>query len=133
MPKVNHRTNKRRQRPVKATKAFSSCGMKVVSDKNLFSRSTAKEVSSKYKVDKFDLRDLEWTEKISLCPVYRPSEMEFEDPVIYLQNIAPEASKYGMGSITGYANIFFFAVKAFEKLHLPPPIFHHFCNPTLKL
>lgn len=95
--KVKHRTTNRTRRPVKATKAFTSCGMKVVTDKNFFSRSTAKEVYSKYKVDKFDLRDLEWTEKISLCPVYRPSEMEFEDPVIYLQNIAPEASKYGMG------------------------------------
>ena len=94
--KVKHRTNKRTRIPVKATRAFTSCGVKVVTDKNCFSQSTAKEVSSKYKVDKFDLRDQEWTEKISLCPVYRPSEMEFEDPVIYLQNIAPEASKYGM-------------------------------------
>jgi hypothetical protein len=94
--KVKHRTNKRTRIPVKATRAFTSCGAKVVTDKNCFSQSTAKEVSSKYKVDKFDLGDQEWTEKMSLCPVYRPSEMEFEDPVIYLQNIAPEASKYGM-------------------------------------
>ncbi|XP_059434772.1 lysine-specific demethylase JMJ13-like [Corylus avellana] len=97
--KVKHRTNKRTQIPVKDTKAFTSCGVKVVTDKNCFSQSTAKEVSSKYKVDKFDLRDQEWTEKISSCPVYRPSEMEFEDPVIYLQNIAPEASKYGICKI----------------------------------
>jgi hypothetical protein len=28
--------------------------------------------------------------------VYSPTKEEFEDPLVYLQKIAPEASKYGM-------------------------------------
>ena len=39
--------------------------------------------------------DLEWINKISECPVYYPSKEEFDDPLVYLQNIAPHASKYG--------------------------------------
>ncbi|KAJ1422113.1 JmjN domain [Sesbania bispinosa] len=46
------------------------------------------------KVVKFDLTDLQWTNNIPECPVYHPSEKEFEDPFLYLQNIAPEASKF---------------------------------------
>jgi hypothetical protein len=47
-------------------------------------------------VAKFDTSDLEWTDKIPECPVYSPTKEEFEDPLVYLQKIAPEASKYGM-------------------------------------
>lgn len=48
------------------------------------------------KVDNFDMTsDLEWTEKISECPVYRPSVEEFHDPLTFLQKIARQASKYG--------------------------------------
>ncbi|MFS7912449.1 putative transcription factor & chromatin remodeling JmjN family [Helianthus anomalus] len=39
--------------------------------------------------------DLEWTNQITECPVYHPSVEEFEDPLRYFQQIAPEASKYG--------------------------------------
>ncbi|KAL2339381.1 hypothetical protein Fmac_007321 [Flemingia macrophylla] len=46
------------------------------------------------KLSKFDLADLEWTNTIPECPVYHPSEHEFENPLVYLQKIAPEASKY---------------------------------------
>jgi hypothetical protein len=96
IPEVTNPTNMKRTSPVKATNAFTLCGMEAVADKNSFCQSTAKDVSPKGKVEKFDFRDLEWTDKIPDCPVYRPSKMEFEDPLIYLQNIAPEASKYGM-------------------------------------
>lgn len=44
----------------------------------------------------FDLADTTWISKIPECPVYHPSEQEFEHPLVYLQKIAPEASKYGM-------------------------------------
>lgn len=50
---------------------------------------------SKSKVEKFDLNDLDWTDKVPECPVYFPSKEEFEDPLIYLQKIAPEASRFG--------------------------------------
>ncbi|KAK7310245.1 hypothetical protein RJT34_07640 [Clitoria ternatea] len=43
--------------------------------------------------------DLEWTNWIPECPVYCPSEQEFEHPLLYLQKIAPEASKYGICKI----------------------------------
>ncbi|AES59963.1 transcription factor jumonji family protein [Medicago truncatula] len=33
------------------------------------------------------------------CPTYYPSEQEFEHPLVYLQKIAPEASKYGICKI----------------------------------
>ncbi|XP_076950769.1 lysine-specific demethylase JMJ13-like [Bidens hawaiensis] len=54
---------------------------------------------SKSKVEKFDLNDLDWTDKIPECPVYFPSKDEFEDPLIYLQKIAPEASRFGICKI----------------------------------
>ncbi|KAG6606271.1 Lysine-specific demethylase, partial [Cucurbita argyrosperma subsp. sororia] len=50
---------------------------------------------SKRKIDKFHCSDLEWTDEIPECPVYHPSEGEFEDPLVYLQKIAPGASRYG--------------------------------------
>lgn len=56
----------------------------------------AKRITSKGKVDKSDTTDLEWIDKIPECPVFRPSKEEFEDPLVYLQKIGPEASKYGM-------------------------------------
>uniref|UniRef100_A0A2N9EJJ9 JmjC domain-containing protein n=1 Tax=Fagus sylvatica TaxID=28930 RepID=A0A2N9EJJ9_FAGSY len=104
IPEVTNPTNMKRTSPVKATNAFTLCGMEAVADKNSFSQSTAKDVSPKGKVEKFDFRDLEWTDKIPDCPVYRPSKMEFEDPLIYLQNIAPEASKYGICKIISPIN-----------------------------
>ncbi|AES59966.1 lysine-specific demethylase JMJ706 [Medicago truncatula] len=52
-----------------------------------------------HKSSKFDLDDLNWTNMIPECPVYHPSEQEFEHPLVYLQKIAPEASKYGICKI----------------------------------
>jgi hypothetical protein len=55
-------------------------------DKSLITRESSK----------FDSVDLNWTNMIPECPIYHPSEQEFEHPLVYLQKIAPEASKYGM-------------------------------------
>ncbi|KAL8210019.1 hypothetical protein R6Q57_006751 [Mikania cordata] len=54
---------------------------------------------SKPKVEKFDLSDLDWTDKVPDCPVYFPSKDEFEDPLVYLHKIAPEASRFGICKI----------------------------------
>lgn len=66
---------------------FASCGRR---------RKTNAKNSILSKVGEFDMADVEWTNKIPECPVYHPSEQEFQDPFLYLQKIAPEASKFGM-------------------------------------
>ncbi|KAA8533469.1 hypothetical protein F0562_031097 [Nyssa sinensis] len=63
-----------------------------------------KESSSKRKADKFYTADSEWTDKMSECPVYHPSKEEFGDPLVYVQKIAPEASKYGICKIVSPLN-----------------------------
>ncbi|XP_075641806.1 lysine-specific demethylase JMJ13 isoform X1 [Castanea sativa] len=73
-----------------ALRASSSCGVRLHGNADVF---------SKRKVDKFDTSDLEWTEKIPECPVYTPTKEEFEDPLVFLQKIAPEASKHGICKI----------------------------------
>lgn len=50
---------------------------------------------SKCNIPKFHTSDFEWTAKILDCPVYTPCMEEFQDPLVYLQKIAPEASKFG--------------------------------------
>jgi len=83
-------------------RASASCGVRVPGNAESLSRSAGasggKDVFSKPKMDKFDMSNLEWTEKIPECPVYCPTKEEFEDPLVYLQKIAPEASRYGNGS-----------------------------------
>ncbi|BAT75153.1 hypothetical protein VIGAN_01296800 [Vigna angularis var. angularis] len=73
-----------------ALSTSASYGMRLPGDASSFSRR---------KVDKFDTSDLAWTEKIPECPVYYPTKEEFDDPLLYLQRIAPEASKYGICKI----------------------------------
>ncbi|PKI45365.1 hypothetical protein CRG98_034169 [Punica granatum] len=84
-----------------APRDSSSCIMKA--DVDMLSRksraSTKKDVFPKQKMDKFDVKDMEWTEKIAECPVYYPTKEEFEDPLVYLQKIAPVASKFGICKI----------------------------------
>ncbi|XP_076933023.1 lysine-specific demethylase JMJ13-like [Bidens hawaiensis] len=58
-----------------------------------------RENSLKLKAEKFGLDDLDLTDKVPECPVYFPSKEEFEDPLVYLQKIAPEASKFGICKI----------------------------------
>ncbi|XP_022965288.1 lysine-specific demethylase JMJ706-like isoform X1 [Cucurbita maxima] len=87
-----------------ALRVSSTCGVRLLSGNvETFSRSSGmsneRDVFSKRRVDKFEYDDLEWTEKIPECPVYSPSKEEFEDPLVYLQKIAPEASKYGICKI----------------------------------
>ena len=82
-----------------ALRSSASCGTRLHCDADLFSCSSAASNGNKFfpkrKVDKFNMSDLDWINKIPECPVYSPTREEFEDPLVYLQRIAPEASKYG--------------------------------------
>lgn len=84
-------------------RASASCGVRLHGNADSFSRfssaSNGENIFSKPKVDKFNTTDLEWTDKIPECPVYFPTKEEFEDPLIYLQKIAPEASRHGICKI----------------------------------
>ncbi|XP_042502738.1 lysine-specific demethylase JMJ706-like isoform X2 [Macadamia integrifolia] len=86
-----------------ALRASASCGVRLHRSLDAFCSSTGaskeKDAFLKRKVEKFDTSDLEWTDKIPECPVFRPTKEEFEDPLVYLQKIASEASKYGICKI----------------------------------
>ncbi|KAM7493897.1 hypothetical protein LguiB_028506 [Lonicera macranthoides] len=89
-----------------ALRASASCGgmrLQLQGTKEKFPQTTGasngKDVLLKHMVAKFDINNLEWTDKIPECPVYCPSKEEFEDPLVYLQKIAPEASRYGICKI----------------------------------
>ncbi|XP_068650172.1 lysine-specific demethylase JMJ13-like isoform X2 [Aristolochia californica] len=86
-----------------ALKASTSCGMKVRGNANAIPRhngsSNSKDALSKHNVAKFETTDLEWLDRIPECPVFSPTKEEFEDPFVYLQQIAPVASKFGICKI----------------------------------
>lgn len=89
--------------PVSETETFGITNMMARSGGDALRASAAggmnissSEICSKRAIDKFYSNDLEWTENIPECPVYHPTKEEFEDPLVYLQKIAPEASRYGM-------------------------------------
>ncbi|CAM8877820.1 unnamed protein product [Rhodiola kirilowii] len=69
-----------------------------------FGDSNKKRLFSACKMDDLKMDDLEWTERIPECPLYWPTKEEFEDPLVYLQKIAPEASKHGMCKIVSPIN-----------------------------
>ncbi|XP_072956870.1 lysine-specific demethylase JMJ706 [Typha angustifolia] len=80
----------------------ASCGARFHGNDAAFSRgsSSLRDGFPKNKVNnKFDMSNLEWIEKIPECPVFCPSKEEFEDPLSYLQQIAPVASRYGICKI----------------------------------
>lgn len=51
------------------------------------------------KADKFGTSEFSWIDDIPSCPVFYPTKEEFQDPSLYLQTIAPTASKYGICKI----------------------------------
>ncbi|KAK3026690.1 hypothetical protein RJ639_041537 [Escallonia herrerae] len=81
-----------------ALRASAVCGLRI------HSNAYGKDALPKHKVAKFNTSDLEWTDRIPECPVYCPSKEEFEDPLVYLQKIAPEASRYGICKIVSPLN-----------------------------
>lgn len=85
-----------------ALQSDASCGVRIHGNLDIYPRFGAslngKDVFSKHRVQKFETSDLDWIERIPECPVYSPTKEEFEDPLVYLQKIAPEASKYGNAS-----------------------------------
>ncbi|KAI3914847.1 hypothetical protein MKX01_018016 [Papaver californicum] len=84
----------------------TSCGTRMNVHPSTFPRlgSSGRDAFSKHKVDRFEMVDLDWTDKIPECPIFYPTKDEFEDPLIYLQKIAPEAAKYGICKIISPVN-----------------------------
>ncbi|KAI4303334.1 hypothetical protein MLD38_038979 [Melastoma candidum] len=87
-----------------ALRSSGSCGVRIhKNDDSLValngSSSSKNDFVQKRSVEKFNLNDFDWTDSIPECPVYYPSKEQFEDPLVYLQKIAPEASKYGICKI----------------------------------
>ncbi|KAJ8631969.1 hypothetical protein MRB53_025305 [Persea americana] len=86
-----------------ALRASASCGTRLHGNEHTVLQrggaSSAKDIFSKRKVKKFDTTDLGWIENIPECPVFTPTKEEFEDPLVYMQRIAPVASRYGICKI----------------------------------
>ncbi|MFS7888413.1 putative transcription factor & chromatin remodeling JUMONJI family [Helianthus anomalus] len=86
-----------------ALRGSVSCGVRSFVNTDVSAQSGGavygRDAISNQKVEKFDATDLDWTDKMPECPVYYPSKEQFEDPLVYLQKIAPDASKYGICKI----------------------------------
>ncbi|KAG9150463.1 hypothetical protein Leryth_010851 [Lithospermum erythrorhizon] len=86
-----------------ALKVSSPCVVRLQSNLDICMQtggsSNDKDVFSKCKVAKFESSNTEWIDKIRECPIYYPNKDEFQDPLVYLQKIAPEASKFGICKI----------------------------------
>lgn len=91
MPKYN-----RRIRDLKDTVPCEPKSIIDASSSHKLCGASGSSCSSKKLSASKQINDSEWTSKLIGCPVYYPSKEEFEDPLIYLQRIAPEASKYGI-------------------------------------
>ncbi|XP_042470245.1 lysine-specific demethylase JMJ706-like [Zingiber officinale] len=59
----------------------------------------SREAFSKHKLEKFNTSNLQRINDIPECPVFYPTMEEFENPIDYIQKIAPEASKFGICKI----------------------------------
>lgn len=86
-----------------ALRGSASCGVRSLGNADVSAQTggvvKGQDSMSKPKVEKYDATDLDWTDRMPECPVYHPSKEEFEDPLAYLQKVAPEASKYGICKI----------------------------------
>uniref|UniRef100_A0A7N0ZYD5 Lysine-specific demethylase JMJ706-like n=1 Tax=Kalanchoe fedtschenkoi TaxID=63787 RepID=A0A7N0ZYD5_KALFE len=83
-----------------ALRASSSCSFRLPSNQDFVPQSdNTSKFFSKQKANKYAKDDQGWIDNIAECPVYYPTQDEFEDPLIYLQKIAPEASKFGICKI----------------------------------
>nr|XP_019701575.2 lysine-specific demethylase JMJ706-like [Elaeis guineensis] len=89
-----------------ALKTSTSCCTRMQRNADEFSHLGAplKDAFSKHKVENFGMSNFDWIDDIPECPAFYPTKEEFEDPLIYLQKIAPVASKFGICKIISPLN-----------------------------